>query len=239
MDAIAWEGITLAAPGAAIIGKSAVVADLHFGFEHCSTDILRVQTRLTFTALQKLIECYNIEEIIINGDVKHSFGKEVPGEWAEIRLFFNRLKDLIQVRAVKGNHDNYLQNILMPLGIKVEREVELEGWLITHGHELSPTCERKEIKGVVIGHEHPAVKFRDDVGATFKYRCFLLAQREGKPLLVLPSLNPWSFGTDILESKTYISPFLNAQVVSKAKIVVVEGDQLFSFGSFELLRAFR
>ncbi len=233
LDKTTW----LAPPGLFITNRTCVLADLHFGFEHHSVDIIRVQTKILFDIIKNAVKQFDIREIIINGDVKHSFGKEEGGEWHEIKLFLRKTQELANLTIVKGNHDNYIENIARPMGIDVHSSIIKDGWLITHGHFQLDLP--RDVKGVVIGHEHPAIKIRDRMGALFKYRCFLISNIGDKKLVVLPSLNPWSFGTDILSTQTFLSPFLNKSIVENAELVVTEDKELFYFGKIALFKHFQ
>jgi putative SbcD/Mre11-related phosphoesterase len=235
LDKTTW----LAPPGLFITNKTCIIADLHFGFEHHNIDIIRIQTKILFDIIKNAVKQFDIKEIIINGDVKHSFGKDEPGEWHEIKLFLSKTQKLVNLTIIKGNHDNYIENVAKPMGIGVHSSIIKNGWLITHGHLRLDASNTSDVKGVVIGHEHPAIKIRDRMGALFKYRCFLISTIGNKKLVVLPSLNPWSFGTDVLSSHTFLSPFLNKSIVENAEIIVTEDKELFYFGKVSLFKNFQ
>src|ERR1700704_265752 len=61
----------------------------------------------------------------------------------------------------RGILDNYLATILGDLNLPLNARADLGGYTIVHGHE-----EVSTLHPIVMGHEHPAVKLKDDLGAT-------------------------------------------------------------------------
>lgn len=119
--------------------------------------------------------------------------------------------DLVLIR---GNHDNFLRNILNRKGMELQKEFRVGEFRIVHGHETF------DMEGItIIGHEHPSLKLRDTVGASVSISCFLALPN----LVVLPAFSPLAYGTDIFQ-RPYISPVLNTLDMSEARVVGVDDD---------------
>ena len=103
--------------------------------------------------------------------------------------------------------------------------------LCLHGDKIPNKDMLKDVSTIIMGHEHPAVSIKDGPRAeTFK--CFLLGKWKRKNLIVLPSFNLVTEGTDILKEKL-LSPLLKNNV-RKMKAVVV-ADKLYDFSTIKNL----
>jgi len=147
-----------------------------------------------------MIDAVKPERIIIAGDIKHEFSKNLTQEWKHVRSLIAFLqtscKELVLIR---GNHDNYVQTILSRFNLELVDHYAYDDVFITHGHKPVETT-----KFLIFGHEHPALTLTDEFGVSHTYKCHLL----GKNKLVLPSLNPLTFGFDVLSGKKPLSPLL-------------------------------
>ena len=93
--------------------KILILADFHLGFEEALNRIgvfvPRLQFKDTVKRLEKIFEQVKPEKIIINGDLKHEFGKISMQEWRDtlkvIDLLSTHCKQIVLVR---GNHDTIL-----------------------------------------------------------------------------------------------------------------------------------
>jgi putative SbcD/Mre11-related phosphoesterase len=207
------------------IGRNIIIADLHLGYEIAMARegfyLPRVFHEVVGT-LKALIGREKPKRLIINGDLKHSF---IP-EWrerAELRAFFEEISPLVEeIVLVRGNHD--VGTLwLRELGVEVVDELEVKNWKLVHGHRLV------EGERFIIGHEHPAIRLRDEVGAIVKVPTFLI----GEKLLVLPAFSPWAYGNDVL--REIASPFLRLCGEDFRVVVPVEGE-LLNFGRLSQLR---
>ncbi len=212
--------------------KVGVVADLHIGYESNYISLINVQTKLIYDRLKAVVEDQGIKQLIINGDVKHSFTKESIEEWGEVKKLFERLCALTDVVVIKGNHDNYVETMLSKTDVVVKKRVVVDGWLIEHGHEKSRDGE----KGVIIGHEHPAITLRDEVGGRQTFPCFLHIKAEN--VWVLPSMNPWTYGSNMLSQQTTLSPYLNRDNLLSAHVYATDFERLFDFGTINQIKQF-
>ncbi len=183
-----------------------VVADLHLGYESAleaeGIHIPRVQTKTVKESLARLIDRYEAERVVLLGDVKHEFSRNLGQEVRDVRAVLDSIIDQVDVVIVKGNHDNFIENIVSRVQVPVVERYSLGGLTFVHGHQ---ECGDRPL---VMGHEHPSVKIVDRVGAYLKLPCHLLLRREG--VLVLPAFSPLASGTDItgVPSSEYLSPIL-------------------------------
>ncbi len=202
------------------VGRTLVIADLHLGYEIAMARegfyLPRVFHEVVGN-LKSLLEEERPRRLVINGDLKHSF---VP-EWRErreLKTFFDEVSPLVsEIVLVRGNHD-VGTFWLRELGIEVVDELEINGWKIVHGHKLV------EGNRFIIGHEHPAIRLRDEVGAIVKIPVFLL----GDELIVLPAFSPWAYGNDVL--REIVSPFMKVKSVESSRVLAPLGRELLDFG---------
>src|SRR5207247_10326233 len=86
-----------------------------------------------------------------------------------------------------------------------------------------------------MGHEHPAVKLKDELGATVSVPAFLVTER----LVVLPAFSPLALGVDV-SSSPYLSPILNRTPIDDERVIGVdEKEGLLDFGPVSRLKSIR
>lgn len=210
------------------IGNSIIIADLHIGYEESMAKegiYLPKAFRQMVTSVAALLKEQRPKRLIINGDLKHSF-IPLKREKLELKAFFEEVIPLVEEAVVvRGNHDVGVSWI-KELGVEVVDEIELEGWKVVHGHKLV------EGEKFIIGHEHPAIRLRDEVGALIKVPIFLVSET----LIVLPAFSPWAYGNDIL--REIVSPFLKDACLSSFEVFVPLDEELLNFGKLgDLIRA--
>ncbi|NJE54945.1 metallophosphoesterase [Thermococcus sp. 21S9] len=210
---------------ALLMGRNLIIADLHLGYEIAMAREGFYLPRVFHEVvgdLKELIKREGPKRLIINGDLKHSF---IP-EWrerAELKAFFEEIVPLVdEVVLVRGNHD--VGTLwLRELGVEVVDELDLGKWKLVHGHKVV------EGERFIIGHEHPAIRLRDEVGAIVKVPAFLL----GEKLIVLPAFSPWAYGNDVL--REIVSPFLRFYTEDFTVLVPLD-NELLNFGRLSRLR---
>lgn len=220
-----------------------VISDLHLGYEK------ELQARgilvppFQFTEIKVRLnrifaEHPTFKYIVINGDLKHEFGRISNQEWDEIL----ELIDLLTIHCekivvIKGNHDIILDRITAKRNIQFEtvgfspsKEI-----FITHGHKIPSDDPRlKSASTVIIGNEHPAVSLTDGI-ITEKYKCFLKGAWKRKTLIVQPSFCLVTEGTDILREQV-ISEFLEGLNLKNFEVFVVAApDEIKYFGKIKNL----
>ncbi|MBR9683852.1 metallophosphoesterase [Candidatus Woesearchaeota archaeon] len=209
--------------------KVLVVGDFHLGYEETlkGKGVLmpRFQLKDIIERLERILETINPEKIVINGDLKHEFGKVLNQEWRDVLklvdFLLDNCKELILVR---GNHDTFLLPIARKRGVQVVNDYSVGDVFICHGNEVKETSAKK----VVVGHEHPAISLREKEKVE-KYKCFLVGKWRRKSLVVMPSFNPISDGSDVLEGERF-SPYL--EDISNFGVFVV-GEKIYDFGKIE------
>jgi putative SbcD/Mre11-related phosphoesterase len=170
---------------ALLLGKALVVADLHLGLESdLAKSGIRIpsQTGKISGKIKKLLSENDCRELIILGDIKHV----IPGlpypEKAEVLDFIGQFA--VPVKIIKGNHDGSIQNYL-----KIYKEINREGYLLTHGHMKI----RRTKKKIISGHVHPVLEFRDGLGGRISERVWIA----GKNHIIMPAFNDLLGGVDV------------------------------------------
>ncbi|MFH1398875.1 MAG: metallophosphoesterase [Candidatus Woesearchaeota archaeon] len=214
--------------------KTLVIADLHIGYEEALNKQGILMPRFQYKELSKrlltIIDKTRPETIVINGDFKHEFGEISETEWRQALRVFDLLAKHSDIIIIKGNHDTILGPIADKRKIKVLDHYTIVDIYITHGNTIPKDMHFKKAKTIIIGHEHPAVSIREHARSeTFK--CFLVGKWKQKTLIVMPSLNLITEGTDILHQKL-LSPFLTD--VSKFDVYVA-ADKTYPFGKVHML----
>jgi len=171
-----------------------------------------------------------LKKIIINGDVKHEFGRISDQEWRHTLKLLDFLKKYTkEIILIKGNHDKILGPIAEKRNVKVKDHIKINSTLIIHGDKLPTNTQLKDIKTIIIGHEHPAIGLREDQRVeTFK--SFLKGKYKKLNLIVQPSFNLVTEGTDLTKEKL-LSPFLK-QDLSNFEAYLVS-DKIYKFGKLK------
>lgn len=216
-----------------------VMADTHIGYEEALNKqgvlIPRLQFKEIMKNLEEVFSKAKPELIVMLGDIKHEFGTISRQEWRDTLNLLDFILEKARVVLIKGNHDTILGPLANKKNLKVKDYFIADGVLFCHGHKILDKeikeKEWKKLKTIIIGHEHPAISIRDDVRIE-KYKCFLLGKYKRKNLVVMPSFNFVTEGTDVLQEKL-LSPFLKN--ISDFKAFVV-GDKVYDFGLISKLR---
>ena len=150
-----------------------------------------------------------IKEIIILGDLKHEFSGVSQQEWKEVLDLLGYLKTKTKkIILIKGNHDNYLVNVVKKQGVKLKdyyiKEVGKEKVCFIHGYKLFSECLDKSIKTIIMGHLHPSISIIKNVKKEI-YKCFLVGKFKGKEIVILPSFFPLVEGADITIEDTNLA----------------------------------
>ncbi len=191
--------------------EAVILADLHIGFEQVLEEsgvhVPVSQFPRMKGQILDAVERFRPEKVILAGDVKHEFSRAIAEEWVEVLGLIRELKSAVEeVRVVRGNHDNFLIPILKKEGVPLDDPYLLDGGnLILHGHKevVLPEAER-----IFMGHVHPAISIRGDLGEKVKLRCLLKGRLWGSELYVLPAISPYALGYDLLEGEDSASPIL-------------------------------
>jgi putative SbcD/Mre11-related phosphoesterase len=142
-----------------------LIADLHLGYEHELYETKGVsfpsQQDRMIERISTLVEDYDVSEVCIIGDVKHTITAHSHFNWSLIPEFMSTLSDLAPTYVIPGNHDGHLLPLL-PRNVTV---VDVRGIVVgeeekvglVHGHAW-PSPEVLNSESIVIGHNHPTIR---------------------------------------------------------------------------------
>lgn len=192
-----------------------LVSDTHLGLEDQRE---KLGMHIPGSILTQILECItepikllNCKRIVLLGDVKHEFGRLGEAEWYTVKKFIKALREVgCEPEIVRGNHDNYIIYVLKELDVKLhDPSLRLGDFYLTHGHHDLEN-DYSDAKHIFMGHEHPAVTVKDDVGVKHRFKAFLSGTIKSIIVTVLPSVSPLSYGNPMNEmSKTgYMTPLL-------------------------------
>ncbi|MBW2967591.1 metallophosphoesterase [Candidatus Woesearchaeota archaeon] len=216
-----------------------VLADFHIGQEDALVKQGVLIPKFHFRDLVKRLEHIfetlrdndrQVKYIIINGDLKHEFGRISDEEWRNTLKVIDFLsRHCEKIIMTKGNHDT----ILGPIADKrkvlfVDHFIDNDK-LICHGNTVPDIP--KDIKTIIIGHEHPAAGLYDELRLE-TYKCFLVGKYKRKNLIVQPAMNPLSRGSDMTHHKPH-SKFLQHSLDSFKVFIVA--DKVYEFGKLSKL----
>lgn len=222
--------------------KTLAMADLHIGYEdslvrqgvlipkhHFRDLVTRVEGIFKFLAKTKR----EVSVVVINGDLKHEFGRISDEEWRNtIKMLDYLLRKGKRVVLVQGNHDKILGPIADKRNVMLVTEFVIGDVAIVHGDkeiELPPS-----VKTIVIGHEHPAVSLDMDLRSE-TYKCFLCGKWKRRNLIAMPSMNPVTEGSDVRKEKP-LSPYLKKDLGNFSVYIVA--DDVYDFGKLKKLKRF-
>jgi len=200
-----------------------VLADLHLGFERelASRGVFlpHFQYQDIKTAVSSIINRISPRQVIIDGDLKHKFGERTTQELNEVVDLLDYLtQNTEKVIIIRGNHDNFVRGLFgkYPKSQFIEEAYSEGVFAFAHGHQIPFGMETLESEVTIIGHEHPAIALRDDVGARVRLRALLYGTtRSHKDLIVLPAFSPIALGAEVnlvTSDDQILSPFLKTVV---------------------------
>ncbi len=213
-------------------GPTVVIGDLHLGYERALEQdglyLPRLNTDFIRDSLNEILSRYEPERVVLLGDVKHDFKRAGREEGNQVRSIINLISEDAQVVVVKGNHDNYIQNIINDLGILAVDHIDVMGYRLEHGHFDSGK------RPVIIGHEHPSVRIPGSMGGGMKIQCFVHAEAEG--VIVIPPFSPFSSGNDLVaDAECVMAPALRSTEYADAHLYGVTDMGLMDLGTLRTL----
>lgn len=170
--------------------ETVVLADLHVGRVATSdVELPMGEGDDLVDRLSALLESERPEQVVVAGDVLHSFDSLPYGVTDTV----DRLTETVsaagaELVAVAGNHDTILEDAT---DLRVEPSVALDAeTVVHHGHEVP----ERDAERYVIGHEHPAIIIEG-----VRHPCFLDCRNQfsGAAVLVVPAFNRFAVGTVI------------------------------------------
>jgi len=235
-----------------------IFADFHVGYEEMlnARGILvpRFQFKDIIDRLDSVFKKFKgkiLKRIVVNGDLKHEFGYISEQEWREsLKLLDYLSRHCKELVLVKGNHDTILGPIAEKRNLKIVDHLVLDNILICHGHKivkvkdkiktrknarhfLCPKNSQSEFfRTIIIAHEHPAVTLQEGARVE-RFKCFLVGNFQRKKLIVMPSFNLLSEGTDVIREKK-LSPYFQKNL-NNFKVFIVS-DKVYDFGMLKNLK---
>ncbi len=173
--------------------RTLLLGDLHLGIEASleleGMQLPRAQAREMRRRIDEVVSAHHPKRIVVLGDLKHEFSRNLDQEWSQVREMLEHLGSLAELTVVRGNHDNYLATITSRLGLELVDQAVIDGVHLSHGHLVEPG------RPLVQGHEHPSARLFDGVGGYIKLPAFLYHPQA--EVLVLPAFSPLAAGNDV------------------------------------------
>lgn len=210
-------------------GPTVVLGDLHLGYEKALEEegmyLPRFNTESIRESLNRIICKYDPKRIVLLGDIKHDFKRTRYEGKEEVRKIVELLMNAADVIVVKGNHDNFLQNILQDTGLMAVDYVDMCGFRMEHGHVDSGK------RPVIIGHEHPSVRINSSLCGGLKLQCYLYLKDDG--IIVIPPFSPLSMGSDLslAGAESFMSPACKAANVDAAEVFAISEFGILPLGT--------
>lgn len=219
-----------------------VVADLHIGLEEELREKgVRIPSRAGAMAerLVDLADRRGAERLAILGDVKHLIPRMASRERRDVYVFFREMTARFrEIYVAQGNHDGLLRHVVprsvrfrSPYGFRIENVG------FCHGHAW-PFKKVMEADTLVMGHNHPSVAFRDEMGARQVLPCWVRVPflrkhkryaRLPKEAVVVPSFNELCGGMPVNDVRAdFIGPLFDAGLVrvQEASLHLLDGTHL-------------
>jgi putative SbcD/Mre11-related phosphoesterase len=215
-----------------------VVADLHFGIE---ADLaahglhFRSRSRARLDRLLAIVERVDPDGLVLLGDIKHSIPSITRQEYYELPRILETLRDRVPLRVFPGNHDIGIERYLEPDEICAKEGAIIDGVGYLHGHMYPSPALAGHL--MIIGHHHPLLSLRDEVGCALQSPAYLRAEVDTKALemaddkegvtptrvLFMPAFNEIA-GYDILQiTKNPFSPLSRNMVPDTTEIILADG----------------
>jgi metallophosphoesterase superfamily enzyme len=155
--------------------RALVIADLHIGIES-DLDVHGIhipsQGRGRLDRVMACIDEGRPDLVLLLGDVKHSVPLTTHQEYRELPALFREIRSRAPLRVVPGNHDGGIERFLEEGELLPIRGALVDGIGYLHGHTYPDPALLGHL--LVIGHHHPMVSLRDEVGCALRDRAYLL-----------------------------------------------------------------
>lgn len=214
--------------------KTIIISDLHIGKEdELTKQGLNIPIN-GYKDIQKRIKTilnkHKPKKFVINGDVKHNFGNFGYEEFKRVNSIFKQIQEKSQLEVIQGNHDKIIKSATNKANITLKHHLKINDFYICHGHKKHENNEYKESNVVIIGHLHPSVGISNGIREE-KYKCFIKTKHKNKTVIVTPSFNLLSEGSNILVHKSN-TPYVTEDELLKAQTFVVGEDaSTYNFGT--------
>ncbi len=143
-----------------------IISDLHLGKAgHFRKHGIPVSGKVHYTdlkILQSLLKSYKPEQVVLLGDLFHSFKNN---EWDDF-LRFIEVFDIVKFILVRGNHDIFEE---YPSKLEVVESLDLRPFNFTHQKENSELYN-------ISGHIHPGFRIRGIAREGLTLPCFYFSE---------------------------------------------------------------
>lgn len=209
---------------AMVVKDYLVIADVHIGI----TKEIKEAGVLLPSQVEKLARKINMlknitkaKKLIILGDFKH----EIPRiSWQE-RIEIPQLLSLLKFESIiitKGNHDGNIEKIVRDERVKIKKSFVIGDFIFTHGHRKIKT--RK--KTIVVGHNHPHLKFVDDIGSAYVQPCWTIGRAGGHKIILVPAFNELCGATIVNSKDRFLGPLARHMDKENARVYLLDGTYL-------------
>ncbi len=212
-----------------------VLGDLHLGYEENLHTEGFLIPKSHFSDMKKkittAIKKYSPESIVLIGDIKHTFHRDPFKVSKNIKELFDYLSvNCKKLYILKGNHEKLLKSNKLNNYDLLESK-KIGDYFFCHGHIFPENMNLNNVKTIIIGHVHPAIKLCD-YSRKESYKCFLYGKFKKYKLLVLPSLNLITRGMDVIENLPN-SPFITNM---NSMNVFIVGKEILNFGKVSVIQ---
>ena len=224
-----------------------IVADLHFGIESdLAAHGLHFRSRSTdrLERLMKIIDLADPDMLVLLGDIKHSIPSLTRQEYVELPVILETLRSRIPLKVFPGNHDIGIESYLRETELQPKEGTILDGVGYLHGHMYPSPHLAGHL--MIIGHHHPLLLLKDEVGCALQAPAYLraeldtgklgmdiLAENPPTRVLFMPSFNEIA-GYDILQIvRNPFSPLSRFMKKKDAEIILADGTYIGSLSSLQ------
>lgn len=179
-----------------------VVADLHVGRDATSAVEVRLGEHEDLIGrFGGLLEHFDPAEVVVAGDLLHSFGSIPDGVAETVRALRRTAREAdAMVVVTPGNHDTMLDELWDG---PTAPEYRVGDTVVLHGHEPPDS----EADRYVIGHDHPVIAIEGQ-----RHPCFLYGPDtyRGADVLVLPAFTRLMRGSTVngMAAADFMSPLV-------------------------------
>ena len=221
-----------------------IASDTHLGLEEQRE---RLGISIPISVSDKIIDMISkpakelgCKKVLLLGDVKHEFGKPSNEEWFAVKKLIKSLRSVnIELEVVRGNHDNYIINILNSMDVRLHDPcLSLDKFFFMHGH-VDLEDRFGKARYIFLGHEHPAITIKDDVNAKHRFKAFLIGKIDDRKVIVLPSASPLAYGNPVneLSKEELMSSLLRKHGIDDFTPYLIEiGETVMRFPEIKHLR---
>lgn len=214
--------------------ETLVCADFHVGRAASSDVEFDLGERQDLTSrFEALLAQYEPSEIVVAGDLLHSFDRIPAGAADTVRALEGIASDAgCRIAVTPGNHDTMLEE-LWSSEITPEYRPEGSSIVVTHGH-VPPEADAE---WYVVGHDHPTIEIEG-----VRRPCYLYGadQYEGAGVLMVPSFSRLPAGVRVngMTAAAFQSPLVTETGSLRPIVRDDGGDETYTFPPLRELRPY-